>query len=198
MCNSVLHSQARTSDTLSMRKSDNGTIRFAKFSTDNRSSERRIENDVTFLRTTLNARVEDDFKLIRTNFDDRIGITTNRYQQYYKGVKVENAIYLLHSRRCGAIEVMNGNFIKDINIPTVVPPLNEKQALSIALDYVGAERYRWEFPEAEKFIKWQRNNPDATYFPKGELLTKRNSINILMNDNYFVEFYYICNIKMFL
>jgi len=38
-----------------------------------------------------------------------LGITHKRFQQYYKGIKVDNTEYLLHGKN-GEIEVANGSF----------------------------------------------------------------------------------------
>ena len=53
------------------------------------------------------------------------------------------------------IETVNGDF-QDIDIPTVKPAINEQQALSKALKYVGAQKYKWEDSDMENFIKQQR------------------------------------------
>lgn len=40
--------------------------------------------------------------------------------------------------------------------------------------YVSAKKYKWEDPEVEKFIKQRTSNPNASYYPKGELVITRD------------------------
>jgi len=126
-----------------------------------------MQNDTVFLKSILKAKNEDGFRL-KTEETDELGITHKKFQQYYKGIKVENAEYLVHGKN-GEIEVINGDF-QPINIENVNPVYSERQALGKALEYVGAEKYKWEDPDMEKFIKLHRNNIGATYYPKGELV----------------------------
>ena len=92
-----------------------------------------MSNAINFLKTTLQTKAGDEFRLISEKTIPKTGVTTKRFQQYYRGVKVDNAQYLLHSRN-GYIEVMKGGF-QDVNIPTVVPVFNEQQTLLKALEY---------------------------------------------------------------
>jgi Zn-dependent metalloprotease len=39
---------------------------------------------------------------------------------------------------------------------------------------VNAEKYKWEDPNEEDFIKQLQNNPLATYYPQGELVIAKN------------------------
>jgi len=87
---------AQRSDTLDIRREENGKIRFVRFAT-NSDSNRRMSNDTIFLKSILQAKQEDEFRL-KSETTDELGITHKRFQQYYKGIKVENAEYLLHDR----------------------------------------------------------------------------------------------------
>ena len=107
---------AQQNDTLSIRKNDKGKIEFAKFSL-NGNSERKMSNDTLFLKSILASKEGDEFHLIRET-TDKLGITTKRFQQYYKGIRVDNAQYLLHSR-IGYIEVMTAAVV-----PMIMEQLN--------------------------------------------------------------------------
>jgi Zn-dependent metalloprotease len=126
----VLHAQ---DEALFIQRNANEKIAFARFS-QNENSERRVSNEAMFLRQKLQMKEGDELRLIRERTDE-LGITTKRFQQYYRGVKVENAQYLSHSRN-GFIEVINGDF-HDVNLQTVEPRITEEQALLRALEYVG-------------------------------------------------------------
>jgi len=151
-------------------RGENGSIEFARFE-DTKKHSRKMDNDVAFIKSILNAKEEDDFRLIREETDE-LGITHKRYQQYYKGIKVDDAEYLLHGKN-GNIEVMNGDY-QDVTIESVKPTLNEQQAKKKALEYVGAVRYLWECSEMEEHIKQRLNDPNATAQPKGELVIAKD------------------------
>ena len=161
---SILSAHAQGSDTLEIQRNEKGQIHFARFKT---SDSRKLVNGQTFLKNVLQAKPDDEFRLTKeTNGDYQT--THQRYQQYYKGVKVEGAEYLAHGKS-GNIETINGNY-QDISIPSIAPSLTEQQALSKALSFVKAAKYKWEDPAMEKFLKENTKNPNATYYPKGELV----------------------------
>ena len=169
---------AQQSDTLYLRRGENGKIRFASFAV-NENSDRKMQNDMAFLKSVLQMKNEDELRL-KSITTDESGITRKRFQQYYKGVIVEKAQYLLHGKN-GNIDYINGSF-QVIDLQSVEPILNEQQALRKALEYVGAEKYKWEDLDREKFIRQHTNDPNATYYPKGELVIARG--NIRRNDSF--------------
>jgi Zn-dependent metalloprotease len=157
-------------DTLSIRRSESGQIRFAEFKVD-ANSNRKMQNDTSFLKAVLNAKTGDSFRKIK-DYTDEVGITHRRFQQYYKGIKVEHAQYLVHGKD-GNIETINGDF-RDVDISLVSRPMNEQVALEKALLYVGAQQYKWEDAGMEAFAKQNTGNPNATYYPKGELVISKD------------------------
>ena len=163
---------AQQEDALFVQRGKSGKIEFARFNAD-KNSDRKMQNDTIFLKAILQAKKEDEFRL-KSVTTDELGITHKRFQQYYKGIKVENAEYLLHGKD-GNIDYINGNF-QHINLQTIEPGINERQALLKALEYVGAEKYKWENSDMEKFVKLHRNNPNATYYPKGELVFAKDCL----------------------
>lgn len=121
--NSVINAQI--SDTLDIQRNPNGKIKFARFA-ENENPHRSMHNDTVFLKTVLQAKNEDNFKKVK-EFTDELGITHRRFQQFYKGLKVENAEYLVHGRN-NSITLINGDF-QDINVSSVNPSINETDAL---------------------------------------------------------------------
>ncbi len=109
----------------------------------------------------------DDMKVVRTE-KDKLGYTHTRFNQYYNGVKVEGAEYIVHEKD-GLIEKANGIIIPGINIG-VTPLFTEEQALNTALEYVDAQIYLWQSPEAEALLKQQKKDGKASWYPKGELV----------------------------
>jgi len=67
------------------------------------------------------------------------------------------------------VESVNGELIDKTN-STTITSLTESAALNIALNYFGAQTYKWELTEEENHLKIEQNDPSATFFPKGELM----------------------------
>jgi len=162
----LVNAQTKPNDTLLIQRNEKGKIEFARFQV-NESSDRKMKNDTVFLKSVLEAKNEDGFRL-KSEITDDLGITHKKFQQYYKGIKVENAEYMIHGKN-GEIEVIIGDF-HVISIESVLPVINEQQAITKAIEYVGAKKYKWEDTEMEKFIKQHLNEPNATYYPNGELV----------------------------
>lgn len=162
---------AQQNDTLEIHRNAEGKIRFARFRANDKI---QLQNVPVFLKTLLQANDNDSFKLLRKTTDIH-GITHQRFQQYYNGIKVEDAQYLTHGRN-GMIETINGDF-KKVDISSVAPTINEQTALGKALNYVKAKKYKWEDPGMETFVKKNTSNPNATYYPNGEIVITRDFIN---------------------
>ena len=145
-------------DIVFLNKGANGNIEFARFA-NNEKFDRKMENDTVFLKSILGANDEDEFRL-KSEVTDDLGILHKRFQQYYKGIRVFDAEYLLHGRD-GNIEVMNGDF-QNIEIKSIEPAYNERQALEKALEYVSAKKYLWEEPKMEEYVKEHLNDLHAT------------------------------------
>lgn len=55
--------------------------------------------------------------------------------------------------------------------------MEESQALEKVLSFVNAKKYKWEDAAMERFAKQNSQNPNATYYPKGELVIVKDSLN---------------------
>ncbi len=167
-CISFLNTYAQQNDTLEIKRNEKGKIKFIRLRP---NAERKIQNGPTFLKNLLQAKPEDDFHSTK-EITDKFGITHVRFQQYYNGIKIEGAEYILHGKN-GNIQTANGDY-KNVEIASVTPALTESQALTKALLFVHATKYKWEDSAMEKFIKQNTNNPNATYYPKGELVISKD------------------------
>lgn len=148
---------------------DNGAPRFIQ-----------LENAVDFngkssdlLKESLNLGQNEAYVLNSTE-KDKLGQSHYRYQQYYKGVKVEHGTYLVHTKGDKAMS-LNGDYKKIAKDFNVNPTLTEAQALQKALDFVGAEKYMWEDAANEEFAK--QTEPSKTFMPKGELVIVENNLS---------------------
>ncbi len=122
----------------------------------------------TRYKTDFGLTADDEMKVKRTEKDD-IGFIHTRYDQMYKGHRVMYGEYILHQRPDGILGVANGKLITGLNL-AATPSLNERQALDAALQFMHASEYLWENADMEKELKRIKNDPNATYFPKGELV----------------------------
>ncbi|MFM6925914.1 MAG: M4 family metallopeptidase [Ferruginibacter sp.] len=108
--------------------------------------------------------------LVKNVATDARGMQHYRYQQTLNDIAIENAIMLVHVQN-GKIMSENGKWIK--NFPAVLqarPVLIENSALNKALQYVGAQTYKWQLPEEEAFIKREQNNAAASFYPTATLV----------------------------
>lgn len=121
----------------------------------------------------LHTSPNDQLALASTQTDN-LGITHDKYQQYFKGLPVEHALYTLHNRR-GIIESMSGDFAR---IPTTLdtnPTIAEKAALGIAISHVGARRYMWEEADMTKGALSDKNGVGSVSLPSGKLVVVHSS-----------------------
>lgn len=130
----------------------NGYPTFVKYDTKVKSFSKSESKDV--LTSIFNLTKSDEYKTLRSE-KDKIGYTHERFQQYYKGIKVEKGVYIVHSRE-GVIESLSGEhkLIEDINTN---PSISANEAIEKAKSFVNAEEYMWEqekayTPEAELVI----------------------------------------------
>jgi Zn-dependent metalloprotease len=111
---------------------------------------------------------------------DRLGITHHRFNQYYKGIQVIGAQYVLHEKS-GVVYYANGRLIHNLNLD-INPLIDENTALKLALNYIGAESYMWENQRNEFFLKKEQKDPNATFYPKGELKIATGGNELLPED----------------
>ena len=147
---------------------DNGTPYMVQFRAGNNLS---LNNSQAILREQLQLTADDQMVQAKAEAD-QLGFMHEKYQQYYKGIKVEHATYSVHARQ-GNVQSISGQFEKVRGINTT-PSLDAKAALERALAFVGAKTYMWQDAQEEAGLKQQENNPAATYKPQGELVIVRN------------------------
>jgi bacillolysin len=99
---------------------------------------------------------------------DALGSKHTRYQEYYKGHKIENSLIIAHSKN-NEVKSFNGDWYKDISISNAIS-ISEKQALQAALKKVNATKYKWENEAEEAHMQQVLNNANFSYKPVGELV----------------------------
>ncbi len=148
-----------------------GRITFAKFNSDLVPYSRKQAPEV--LKTYLQLPLTSQATFLRSA---RVGdFDHDRFQQRYKGIRIENGIYTVVSKE-NTIELMMGEFYQVPENFNSSPKLSESEALSKTLKHIGAKKYIWESVEREAALKRKKNDPNASYFPKGELLVYEHSL----------------------
>jgi len=110
-------------------------------------------------RKNLEMQSDDELRLEKSE-KDQLNFLHDKYQQYYKKVKVEGAVYSAHSRN-NVVESYSGEF-KGIRNFDVTPSISAVQGLQNAINHVGAKLYAWDKSVRDGY-------PDYKY-PTGELV----------------------------
>jgi Zn-dependent metalloprotease len=125
---------------------------------------------------------ENAFSLTKTTNDDYPfmerdkRLTHHRYNQIYKGVKVEYAELFLHHKD-NRIVSFNCKLAEGLNL-SVLPSISENQALTSATNYLGANfLYTWQDSTWEADYKDEKENPNATTYPTGELVISKLNVD---------------------
>ncbi|NQY29400.1 MAG: M4 family metallopeptidase [Flavobacteriaceae bacterium] len=116
----------------------------------------RIESSKELFNKYFKMSQDDDLQIKSTEVDD-IGFTHQKYQQFYKGVKVAFGNYTLHAKN-GMVSSMMGDFHQINNVNTQ-PSLSADNALSKVIDHIDAEEYVWQHDNSFEYKK-----------PEGELV----------------------------
>ncbi|PKP10934.1 MAG: peptidase M4 [Bacteroidetes bacterium HGW-Bacteroidetes-4] len=123
-------------------------------------------------RDVLNLRSNESYREAKSH-QDELGMVHQKYQQTYRNIPVEFGTYTIHSKE-GQVFALSGIY-KEIQNVDLAHVLTEAEALEKALSYVGAQNYMWEDGNNEQWLKNEKNNASATWFPKGELVIVENA-----------------------
>jgi Zn-dependent metalloprotease len=170
-CITFNDSYAQILDTVDVRRKEDGKIRYARLK---RHEVNSIKNSTAIVKLIHGASDETEFRIIKESVDNK-GYEHKKFQQYFKGILVENGIYLVHGRN-GIVEDINGDFF-EVKVNSIIPKTSESQALKNAITFVGSKRYKWQDSLSEKFIKEVSKNDSATYFPTGRLVIVQSTLN---------------------
>jgi Zn-dependent metalloprotease len=135
------------------------------------------------LKTKLNISKEYEFRnqVIKGTKDatreiDDLGYTHERYDQYYKGIKIEHSDIRIHYRG-DSLAFVNGEYIDVPNIDISIA-LSKDNAIQKAKEYLGAKKYMWEDDAENNLLKKITNNESISYYPNVEIVICRNNFNI--------------------
>lgn len=123
------------------------------------------------LKNILNLDAQTDFVLINQQ-TDKLGLTHYRFYQTYKGIPVENSMYVVQTRNSN-ITGLSGEIVVDFdsyNNYSTSASLSAKQAVDAAIKNVHAQVYMWQDAESEQQLKEQLRDAKATYTPTAKLV----------------------------
>lgn len=112
---------------------------------------------------------------------DELGVQHSRYQVTNNGIPVFGSFVYTHGTN-DMVSSINGKI--PVQIGSQPQAISEMEALEKAKAHVGAESYKWELQGEEDHLKWETEDPTATYFPKGELYYINPSFNYKEGDKF--------------
>ena len=139
-----------------------GQLSFIKFKTDHQVNEADVPQFINSMIFSNGPCKVQQNKVDR----DNLGFSHTRYTVAYKGVAVFNKMIIAHCKD-GKMTTLNGD-LNEIKAPSNNFSLSEKSALSAALKKVNAKVYKWQVKAEEEHMRQALNQPDFTYYPKGE------------------------------
>ena len=122
------------------------------------------------LRSQLEWPLSNGLRSLGRPFKDRMGQEHERYERLYNGIPVHGGAMVAHSV-LGQVKSVNGTLMP-ITGPTRQGPaqVDPTAALEKAKHHVGASEYMWESPEREAFLKRERHDSQATFFPEARMI----------------------------
>ena len=127
-----------------------------------------VANPVEVMKEVLLMKPYEDLVSYRKENDD-IGFTHTRYQQTFKGIPVQGAQYIAHQRG-GLLDYLSGKIFDVKESVSATASISETAALSKAIAFVGAKKYKWEDLEEIAVMREAFEDPNYNYDPKGKLV----------------------------
>ena len=132
-----------------------------------KNTNQRVENIFKTQKDKFGLDKESEMKLLKTEVD-KTGTVHYRFAQTYKNIPVEGVQYLFHQKPGNKL-TSNGYVATGLDIDTR-PVISENNVINSALNEVAAKVYMWDSPDAEKMLRLITKDPNATYYPKPELV----------------------------
>ncbi|HLF52689.1 M4 family metallopeptidase [Flavobacterium sp.] len=94
---------------------------------------------------------------------DNAGISHQRNQQFYKGIKVQFGMLITHSIN-GAVISVNGELYNASEL-NLIPTFSKNDALERALIDTHAQKYLWDDAEQSKIMNYKKPEGELVIFP---------------------------------
>lgn len=154
---------------LEIRKESNDAFpRFIRF---DESVSVAPENHAAWLKEVFQLPAEFTLHFNR-RMTDQLGWDHYTYTVFYKNVEVRHNVINVHMNGSRVISV-NAELYKVLGSAT--PSIGADQSVEAALRFIDAERYKWQMPDEERLLKSENNDPNATYYPRPELMWYRSN-----------------------
>ena len=127
---------------------------------------------IPWLKKSFKTNAAIDFEITKSKVDPQ-GNEHVWIQQTLAGLPVKNATYIVHLSK-NKVNSFNGFAVNVTNTPTDNQSISEDEALQKVLLTQGIVKLKSQDPFWEKDIKEHKNDPKATYAPKGELMYWQN------------------------
>lgn len=122
----------------------------------------------SFLKNTYNFDENTTFKTYLEKPFFKNGSFIRKQNQYYKGHRVEFGQVTITYKNNTLLSLGTNIIpIQDYN-PVIL--ISENDALKVALQDIGAKEYAWQSEFEQSSLQRRTQNPNATYYPKGELV----------------------------
>ncbi|RJE70961.1 M4 family metallopeptidase [Reichenbachiella sp. MSK19-1] len=122
------------------------------------------------MKQELGMNAHEEMRSLKIEKDD-LGMEHQKFQHYYKGIKVEGSTYTIHSKD-GKTTLMTGNY-REIEDISVSPSLSTSTALEAAKSATQAKSFAWENTSSNMRIASGENFEK----PEGELVIIQNTAN---------------------
>lgn len=135
----------------------------------------------TTLKPNMGLSIHDTMVLVKSEVDE-FDIQHNRYQQYHKGLRVEAAEYSEHIVKC-QVKIAHGKILENVK-DTIEAILSERDALTIALNKIGAQAYSWQDTVWASINDYEEDSLLCNTYPAGELLLAKIGADKVVAENY--------------
>ena len=135
------------------------------------AADQQIRYNASKLNSLLGLDKNSNLVLIKSE-PDQLGEVHYRYYQTYLGYKVENSMFIVHTKK-GIINGTTGSIITAFDPQTssrLTKAYDAKEAIRLAINSVHAQKYMWQNVEKEQSLKKQFGKPDTSYYPHASLV----------------------------
>ncbi len=124
---------------------------------------------------TMRANADMSFELASAE-TDAMGQLHEKYQVFYKSVKVEFLVYSIHSK-AGKVQTISG---EGIVIPTLTvrPVIQKEQAFDLAVKHTGASAYIWENPAEAVLFNYSKPQGELVLLPQENEKTNTTELKL--------------------
>ncbi|MCG8902361.1 T9SS type A sorting domain-containing protein [Tenacibaculum finnmarkense] len=135
-----------------------------------KSSKMPLQKAPDLIRSKLKLTSNDNLQKIKSEIDN-LGFIHEKFQQQFKGVKVEFGTYTAHAKN-STLRTMDGA-LYDVGKVNIRPKLSKEAAFKKAIAHIGAQKYLWEQPkEAKNLGNYKKPTGELLILPREVIGTK--------------------------